>query len=261
MKTMLRYAAWNWRLYRRAGAVLLGAATLLEAALLLSRAASLYRAATSYDALLSASGASAVFGAVMAGTLLLAQWPLIAAGAGRTRAAYTILTFRMPRWQLYAGQTLATALGALVALAWQTAVWLGLYWPVTAIQDAVAGRYFGFTVPSAGRLWWAVATSQWFGVLVPRTPGALAVWVVCLLALAMLAAAVGFHRGAVRLVALGMAGAGFVCSMLVWVALTEGQLSPVFWSRGGVPLAVLAGLTLLGAAGAVAALCRSELAR
>ena len=255
-------AAWNWRLYRRGAAVLLGAATLLEAGLLFGCAGNLNFAATSYDALLSTSGAGVVFAIVLGATLVVAQAPLLVASSGKTRAAYTILTFRLPRWQILAGQTLATAFGMLLALAWQAAVWLGLFWPVAAVQDAVAGRYFGFTVPAAGRLWWAFATSPWFALVLPRTPEGCGLWAGCLAAVSLLAAAVGVHRGWRRLLAFCMAAVGSGCCVLVaGVQFGSEGFGPLFWVRAGAPLTVLAVLAVLAVPGALLALHRAEMAK
>ena len=87
-----------------------------------------------------------MFAIVLGATLVVAQAPLLAASSGKTRAAYTILTFRLPRWQILAGQTWPRLLGCCWRWPGKRRSWLGLFWPVAAVQDAVARavlRFYG----------------------------------------------------------------------------------------------------------------------
>ena len=128
MKQTLRYAAWAWQMSRRGLAALLSLATLAQAGLLVTAILLPQNVNLSYDALHQAAKLPWVFGVSYLGAALLTQRPLLARQGG-SRPAFTILTFRMRRAQLLAGQALATALNLFLVMVWQLALLAALCLP------------------------------------------------------------------------------------------------------------------------------------
>ena len=154
MKQTLRYAAWAWQMSRRGLAALLSLATLAQAGLLVTAILLPQNVNLSYDALHQAAKLPWVFGVSYLGAALLTQRPLLARQGG-SRPAFTILTFRMRRAQLLAGQALATALNLFLVMVWQLALLAALCLPALVLQDALTAHLVDFAVPAAGRLWWS----------------------------------------------------------------------------------------------------------
>lgn len=255
MKQTLRYAAWCWRLYRRPLAVLLVLGAAAQAVPLLLAAADPLYVDLSYSSLQNRAGTVIPFLLCYLGAAVVAQWPLLA--AGRNRAAFTILTFRMPRRRLLAGHMLATLLALLLAVVGELALLFVLCPPALAVQDAAAAASFAFTVPPAGRLWWSWAGSSTVQLLLPLTGRGLALWALGLAVPAVLAPAVAVHRGARRLAAAVPAFAALCCLLGLAFRLNEPLASPPTLGLA----AALAALVALCAAWALWALHRAELAR
>ena len=116
MKQTLRYTAWCWRLCRRPLGMWLALGAAAQAVPLLWAASRPANAAYSYDWLQNSAGTPFVFAVFYLGAAVTAQWPVRQA-AGRSRAAFTILTFRMPRRCLLAVDGAGRAVG--VCTAWR----------------------------------------------------------------------------------------------------------------------------------------------
>ena len=168
MKQTLRYTAWCWRLCRRPLGMWLALGAAAQAVPLLWAASRPANAAYSYDWLQNSAGTPFVFAVFYLGAAVAAQWPVRQA-AGRSRAAFTILTFRMPRRCLLAGHMLNTLLALFAAMAGELALLFALCPAALALQDAAAAASFAFALPAAGRLWWAWAGSYTVQLLLPVT--------------------------------------------------------------------------------------------
>lgn len=104
MKRMFRLAAWHWHMARRIQLLLAALLAIGQAVLLAAFALIPDNAAARYSALFSGSFCPLVFAVAYCGAAVAAQRPLLMA-RGRSHAAYTMLTFQMPRWQLLLAQT------------------------------------------------------------------------------------------------------------------------------------------------------------
>ena len=175
MKQTLRYAAWAWQMSRRGLAALLSLATLAQAGLLVTAILLPQNVNLSYDALHQAAKLPWVFGVSYLGAALLTQRPLLARQGG-SRPAFTILTFRMRRAQLLAGQALATALNLFLVMVWQLALLAALCLPALVLQDALTAHLVDFAVPAAGRLWWSWSACGLVRALLPATMYGAACW-------------------------------------------------------------------------------------
>ena len=257
MKQTLRYAAWAWQMSRRGLAALLSLATLAQAGLLVTAILLPQNVNLSYDALHQAAKLPWVFGVSYLGAALLTQRPLLARQGG-SRPAFTILTFRMRRAQLLAGQALATALNLFLVMVWQLALLAALCLPALVLQDALTAHLVDFAVPAAGRLWWSWSACGLVRALLPATMYGAACWGLLLLAPALTLPALAAHRGIHRAAALLPAlGAACCCLGAVYRGFYGPVAVPPLWVLPVCGLA-LAGLTALSG---VWALHRAEIAR
>lgn len=256
MKQTLRYTAWCWRLCRRPLGMWLALGAAAQAVPLLWAASRPANAAYSYDWLQNSAGTPFVFAVFYLGAAVAAQWPVRQA-AGRSRAAFTILTFRMPRRCLLAGHMLNTLLALFAAMAGELALLFALCPAALALQDAAAAASFAFALPAAGRLWWAWAGSYTVQLLLPVTVPVAAMWALVLAVPAVLAPAVALHRGAHRLAAAVLALAAAGC----WVGLLYRNGEPLCSPLTLGLAAALAALLALTALSALWALRRAEIAR
>ena len=256
MKQTLRYTAWCWRLCRRPLGMWLALGAAAQAVPLLWAASRPANAAYSYDWLQNSAGTPFVFAVFYLGAAVAAQWPVRQA-AGRSRAAFTILTFRMPRRCLLAGHMLNTLLALFAAMAGELALLFALCPAALALQDAAAAASFAFALPAPGRLWCAWAGSYTVQLLLPVTAPVAAMWALVLAVPAVLAPAVALHRGAHRLAAAVLALAAAGC----WAGLLFRSGEPLCSPLTLGLAAALAALLALTALSALWALRRAEIAR
>lgn len=257
MKQTLRYAAWSWQVSRRGLAMLLLLGTLAEAGLLFAAALLPQNAVRSYDGLQIAAALPWAFAACYLGAAVLTQGPLLSRRGG-SRAAFTILTFRMRRSGLLAGHVLATALNLFLVIVWQIGLLALLCGPVLAAQDAATAAFVDFTVPWAGRLWWSLSASRLVQTLLPANLYGAATWALLLAVPALCAPAVAACRGAHRAAALALSLAAAACTLAaVYRGLYGPIATPPVWV---LPVCALA-LAMLTALSGVWALRRAEIAR
>lgn len=243
MKSILSLAGWNWRLARRSYGILCGAFALEQLAVLLWQA--------SRPALLGAG--LAVYYAEgfqpQAFALALVLAGLLAAPAAndrqRAKCSYTWLTLPLPPGARLAAHVLTAVVLELGMMAWQLALYLVYYFPVQALESALAMNRMGTAMP-AQNLYEQLLNSEVAHYLLPKRPRQLALMVAILLLSALLLTCVRLHRGWRRgaAVVLGVVS-GFCC-----LALFEGEfrtalygtltLSSTLLLLAAVPLAAAA---------------------
>lgn len=217
MKSILSLAGWNWRLARRSYGILCAAFAAQQLAVLLwqaSRPAQLGAGLAIYYAEGFQLQAFAL-------ALLLAG--LLASPAAndckRAKCSYTWLTLPLPPGARLAAHVLTAAVLELGMVAWQLALYLGYFFPIQALESALAMKKMGTAMP-AQNLYEQLLNSQVAHYLLPKRPRQLALMVAILLLSALLLTCVRLHRGWRRgaAVVLG-AASGFCC-----LALFEGEV-------------------------------------
>lgn len=266
MKSLLRYTAWNWDMGRTSAGLLLGFGAAVECVLLFAAAASVHQAAMDYNGLVEASGVLWVAWLVYLVLPVGAQWPQEWAGQ-KSRVSYTVLTLPMPRWQILAGRTLATALWMAAAFAVQSLVLVLMYGPVTALQSTVASGYFSFDVTVQGRFWWALAECGLFRLFFPVDGLGFAFALLLGLIPALMSAAARSHHGRKRAGAEVVALAVQLVLSVVAYQMVEGYitgpqiLDMIVKSRQAALLSVILVVVVgMSAVWSVVSLYRSEMA-
>lgn len=243
MKRIVHLVAWNWQMARLGHILIAALLAAVQAALLVAFTLEPDNAAARYSALFSGSGCPLAFAAAYCGAAVTAQRPLWL-GRGRSHAAYTMLTFPMPRWQLLLAQTLSTALPLALLMAWELALAAAFYWPVQLLQGA-AGVITASLPGNVSSFWWEFADNLLVRLLLPVTFRGWAALLLFLAAPAVLVPAMFLHTGWRRVGAalIALAG-GFCCLPLARASLP--RLNPLdvtiagsAWTFSGLLLALL----------------------
>lgn len=223
MRRILQLTSWNWHMASRQLAVAYGLMALVQAVLLLWQAVQPANAAASFAGLFTGSLCPFVFAAGYLAVAVLCQRAL-AQASGRSRAAYTVLTFRLPRSGILLAQVLCTALGLVSAIAFQVVFTYMMYLPVTTVQLRAGAGLLRDALLWPGRFWWEMNDNALLWLLLPTSLQGLARLALYILGPAVLLPAVYLHHGWRRIAAGCMAGAGAVCCLRM-VAASLARLS------------------------------------
>ena len=241
MKAMLSLAGWNWRLARRNYGLLCAAFAAQQLAVLLWQACR----PGQLGAGLAIYYAEGFQPQAFALALLLAG--LLASPAAndckRAKCSYTWLTLPLPPAARLAAQVLTAAVLELGMVAWQLALYLVYYFPVQALESALAMDRMGTAMP-AQNLYEQLLNSEVAHYLLPKRPLQLALMVAILLLSALLLTCVRLHKGWRRVAAVVLgAGCGFCC-----LVLFEGEISSALYGSSLPGAAAFVLLPLAGAA-------------
>ena len=243
MKAMLSLAGWNWRLARRNYGLLCAAFAAQQLAVLLWQACR----PGQLGAGLAIYYAEGFQPQAFALALLLAG--LLASPAAndckRAKCSYTWLTLPLPPAARLAAQVLTAAVLELGMVAWQLVLYLGYFFPIQALESALAMDRLGTAMP-AQNLYEQLLNSEVAHYLLPKRPRQLALMVAILLLSALLLICVRLHKGWRRVIAVVLgAGCGFCC-----LALFEGEIDTTLYGSLilSSTLLLLVAIPLAGAA-------------
>lgn len=231
MKRVIRLTAWNWHMARGWQLVIAALMALVQMGLLLWFSLEPENAVSSYGSLFTGSGCPLVFGLAYLLAAVAAQRPLIL-GKGRSRAAYTMLTFQMPRWQLLLAQTLATLLPLVLLIAWQLVLYAAFYGPVCLLQGSMGVLAAPPALEIGRNFWWESIDSLLLRLLLPLTLRGGVTLLLLLAGPAVLAPSLFLHTGWRRVAALAAAVAGALCALLIayealsWQAASDHPAGP-----------------------------------
>lgn len=192
MKQILSLAGWNWRLARRAYGILCLAFAAQQLAVLVWEA--------TRPSLLGA-GLAVYYSRGMQFPVFCAAFLLAGLLAGpavndskRAKCSYAWLTLPLPPAARLAAQVLVAAVLELGLVAWQLALYLVCFFPLQALESALAMERYGTAMP-AQNLYEQVLLNDSLYWLLPRRPAQLALLALTVLAAALLLTCVRLHRG------------------------------------------------------------------
>ena len=262
MKPMIKLLSWNTHLILKPLCALLALLAAGQTAATLFYAAKPSLCLVSYLQIYHSSFSPLLFALGYLAALVVGLMPVCMA-QGKARGAYTVLTFKLPRWQIYLAYLLTAALALLAVVAVHVGMYILLYQPTCMLQNHQAAAHgFAELAAQSRSFWWSFAGNANMRMLLPTSGWELLCWLMMLFAPPTVCLSVLLHRGWRRAAAVVLAGVTSVCGLLVLMFWLD-SLNYHMWRPDAgwwTCLWVLLGMVFLSGLWSVRALHRAEYA-